>query len=114
MGGHRIGDGLQGRLARRQSKLAKPRLLLVASARISQSMKAQAKCPVCGTEMIQKSQARLVTVGIASIATLGLAVVVPALWAPCIIAALTGTYLLVWATAGKARWCRQCKTFRIK
>ena len=71
------------------------------------------KCPACGTEMIQMSRSRLLVVGIGMIASVGLAVVVPVLWVPGIIAALTGVFLVVWATAGKGRWCRQCKTFRL-
>jgi len=35
------------------------------------------------------------------------------LWMPAILAILTGVYLIYWATAGKGRWCRQCKAIRI-
>jgi len=64
--------------------------------------------------MIQRSRPRLLAVGLCLIASVGLRVVVPMPWAPSIIAALTGAYFVVWATAGKGRWCRQCKTFRIR
>lgn len=70
------------------------------------------KCPACGTPMIQKSRLRLIMVGLGLIVSSGLAVVIPALWIPCLIGAFTGIFLLVWATAGKGRWCRQCKTFK--
>lgn len=76
-------------------------------------MREQAKCTMCGTEMIQKSRARLFLVGVGMVASLGLPITIPLLWAPCIVAALTGAYLVVWATVGKARWCRQCKSFRL-
>lgn len=77
-------------------------------------MREQAKCAMCGTEMIQKSRTRLLFVGMGMIASLGLAIAMPFLWTPCIVLALTGTYLVVWATVGKARWCRQCKTFSLR
>lgn len=63
--------------------------------------------------MIQKSKARLLSVGLGMIALLGIALFVPMFWAPGIILALTGVYLVVWATLGKARWCRNCKKFSI-
>ena len=72
------------------------------------------KCPVCGTEMIQRSRLRLLVVGFCMMASVGLAVVGPVLWGPSILAALAGAFLVTWATAGKGRWCRQCKTFRIR
>jgi Flp pilus assembly protein TadB len=77
-------------------------------------MREQMKCPKCGTEMIQKSRVRLLLVGSGMIASVGIALIAPVLWGPCIVAALAGLYLVVWATAGKARWCRQCKTFWIR
>jgi hypothetical protein len=33
-------------------------------------------------------------------------------WVIGLFAALVGIYLLLWATLGKGRWCRQCKIFR--
>ena len=71
------------------------------------------KCTVCGTEMIQKSRARLLAVGFCFLALAGLAAAFRVLWVPGAIAALASAYLITWATAGKGRWCRQCKTFRI-
>jgi hypothetical protein len=69
-------------------------------------------CPTCGGEMIQKSKARLIIVGLGMIASVAIALVFPLFWAPGIILALAGIYLLVWATVGKARWGRNCKTFK--
>jgi hypothetical protein len=70
-------------------------------------------CPACGGEMIQKSKARLIIVGLCMVASVALALFVPLFWAPGIILALTGVYLLVWATLGKARWCRNCKKISV-
>ncbi len=74
----------------------------------------QFSCPSCGGEMIQKSKARLIVVGICMIASVAIAFVFPWFWAPGIILALTGIYLLAWATLGQARWCRNCKKFGAK
>jgi putative effector of murein hydrolase LrgA (UPF0299 family) len=63
--------------------------------------------------MIQKSRPQLLIVGICMIALFGLTVVVHTLRVPGIIVGLTGLFLIVWATVGKGRWCRQCKTFRM-
>lgn len=63
--------------------------------------------------MIQKSRARLLAVGGGLIASVGVALFVPVLWVPCLVAALAGSYLVIWATAGKGRWCRQCKGFKV-
>lgn len=69
-------------------------------------------CPACGGEMIQKSKARLIVVGLCMIASVAIAFAFPLFWAPGIILTLTGIYLLAWATLGQARWCRNCKTFK--
>ncbi len=74
----------------------------------------QFSCPSCGGEMIQKSRARLSIVGLCMSASVAMAFVFPGFWVPGIILALTGIYLLVWATFGQARWCRTCKAFRAK
>ncbi|HET7535157.1 MAG TPA: hypothetical protein VFJ90_01790 [Candidatus Didemnitutus sp.] len=71
------------------------------------------KCPACGTEMIQKSRRRLLGTGIAFLLASGIAYWFPRVWPVAVVAGLTGAYLIVWATAGKGRWCRECKTFRI-
>jgi len=73
----------------------------------------QFSCPSCGGEMIQKSRARLIVVGPGMIASVGIAFVFRWFWAPGIILALTGICLLVWATLGQARWCRNCKKFSV-
>ncbi len=75
--------------------------------------KKQLPCPACGGEMIQKSRARLIVVGLGMIASLGIAFFFPLFWAPGIVLALAGFYLLAWATLGKALWCRHCKQFSI-
>lgn len=69
------------------------------------------RCPACGGELIQKSRVRLLLTGLAMLAAVGLAHVWPALRAPAIVLALTGIYLVIWATLGRARWCRSCKKF---
>ena len=58
-------------------------------------------CPTCGGEMIQKSRARLIVVGLCMIASVALAFAIPLFSAPGIILALTGIYLLAWATLGE-------------
>ncbi len=68
-------------------------------------------CPSCGGAMIQKSKSRLIIAGFIMIAAAASAFAIRWFLLPGIILALTGIYLLVWATLGKARWCRNCKTF---
>jgi len=68
-------------------------------------------CPTCGSEMIQKSEARLILAGMVMMASVGICFFVRRFFAPGILLGLTGFYLLVWATLGKARWCRSCKKF---
>ena len=69
------------------------------------------RCPACGGELIQKSRPRLLLVGLTMLAAPALARVWTVLWVPAIVLALTGIYLVVWATLGRARWCRNCKKF---
>ncbi len=71
------------------------------------------KCKKCSGEMIQKSRARLLIVGVAMIASIAIAFFCKWFWAPGIILAMTGAYLIVWATLGKACWCRNCKSFSL-
>jgi hypothetical protein len=71
------------------------------------------KCKKCSGEMIQKSRARLFIVGVAMIASIAIAFFHPLFWAPGIILGLTGAYLIVWATLGRACWCRNCKSFNL-
>ena len=61
--------------------------------------------------MVQKSKARLIAVGLSMIASVAIALLFPLFRVPGIILALIGAYLLVWATVGKGRWCRNCKSF---
>jgi hypothetical protein len=41
----------------------------------------------------------------------GLGLISPLLWMPAAILAVTGAYLLAWASIGKGPWCRGCKRF---
>jgi hypothetical protein len=84
------------------------------SPEFQEAMNDQPKCPTCGTVMIQKSRPRLIIVGVCLVASLGLAVAVPMLWIPSLLTTATGIFLIVWATAGNGRWCRQCKTFKFQ
>ena len=68
-------------------------------------------CQRCGGEVVQKPRLRLMLVGVVMLAGLALVNVWPILWAPAILLALTGVYLLAWATLGRGRWCRGCKRF---
>jgi hypothetical protein len=72
-------------------------------------------CKRCGGEVVQKSRSRLaligvLLVGVFLVAVLGLGVVWW-VWLPAALCALTGAYLLAWATIGRGRWCRGCKRF---
>jgi hypothetical protein len=68
-------------------------------------------CGRCAAEVVSKSRARLVLVGVLMIGALGVAPLWAPLWAPATLSAATGAYLLLWATAGRGRWCRTCKRF---
>jgi hypothetical protein len=69
------------------------------------------QCKRCGGEVVQKPIGRLVLVGVAMLACAGLAAGWSVLWLPTTILGLTGVYLLIWAVAGRGRWCRGCKRF---
>lgn len=66
-------------------------------------------CPTCGTELTQKRKSLLLVVGFAMLGSI--AAISISLWLalPTIIAAIVGIYLILWATRGKALWCRTCK-----
>jgi hypothetical protein len=70
-----------------------------------------APCQRYGGKVVQKSRARLVAVGGLMLTGLGLGLLWPLLLIPAVILGLTGAYLLVWASAGRGRWCRGCKRF---
>jgi hypothetical protein len=70
-------------------------------------------CKSCGAEMVQKSRARLVTVGLVMMASLAIAFPVPWFWTPGAILFLVGIYLLLWGTLGRGAWCRNCKKFSL-
>ena len=61
--------------------------------------------------MIRRNPAQLLVVGLLLCATPIIALFAPWFWIPGIILLFAGGYLIAWATLGKARWCRQCKTF---
>ena len=63
--------------------------------------------------MLQKNRLLLLTVGVGMVASLGIARLFPWFWVPGIILALTGAYLIIWATWGRGQWCRSCKQFRL-
>lgn len=71
------------------------------------------RCGTCGGEMVQKSRLRLFVVGALMVASLAVAAFFPYFLVPGIILLLTGAYLIVWATLGQGRWCRECKKFSI-
>jgi hypothetical protein len=71
------------------------------------------KCKTCDGEMIPKSRIRLAVAGLLMLASFALVFVIPHFWVPGIILAITGVYLLMWATLGRGCWCRNCKKFSI-
>lgn len=74
-----------------------------------------ARCPSCGSPLIQKDRTRLL---LAAFAYLVVAVG-PVVWLRgvriaivlAIVCGLIAAYLFVWALLGKGRWCRNCKMF---
>lgn len=73
----------------------------------------EAKCKICGGEMVVKPKSRLLLVGLIMIASTALVRVIPFFWPFAIVLFLTGLYLIAWAAVGKGRWCRSCKQFGI-
>ena len=69
------------------------------------------KCPTCGHELIQKPRLRLAVTGLCLVASSGIAFKIHWFWTPAALLILAGIYLIVWATIGGGRWCRQCKQF---
>src|SRR5690348_15821227 len=61
------------------------------------------RCMRCGGEAVRKSRSRLVSVGIALLAAAGLSFIWWPLWAPAVVCALTGAYLLAWASVSRRR-----------
>jgi uncharacterized membrane protein len=66
-------------------------------------------CSVCGSEVIRKSRLRLGASGALMIGGALASLAFRATWPLAVLLALTGGYLLFWATKGKGAWCRQCK-----
>ncbi len=64
--------------------------------------------------MVQRNQLRLFAVGLALVASPAVAYLIPILLIPAILLTLVGAYLLIWATAGKGLWCRNCKRFNVQ
>jgi hypothetical protein len=77
---------------------------------LSNAGAADRACRRCGGQVVRKPATRLVIVGVVMLESVGLALVWPILWAPCLILAMTGIYLMVWASLG-GKWCRACKRF---
>jgi hypothetical protein len=71
----------------------------------------EVQCRTCGGEMVHKSRLLLFLVGLLLVALPAVTKVVPYLWAPAMIFALTGFYLMTWASLGRGYWCRSCKRF---
>jgi uncharacterized membrane protein len=67
------------------------------------------QCSACGNEVILKSRTRLGLVGALLVGGALAALSLRVTWPLAILLAMTGGYLLVWATRGKGAWCRQCK-----
>jgi hypothetical protein len=63
--------------------------------------------------MVRKSRLRLFAVGALMVASVAVAAFVPYFWAPGLVLALIGGYLIAWATLGKGGWCRACKRFNL-
>jgi hypothetical protein len=102
-----------GRLSAATSSLVGPgqRSGAVGRRRAHRMEEPAAGCRRCGGRVVHKGRARLAAVGGLMLAGLGLGFLWPPLWAPAVVLGLTGAYLLVWASAGRGRWCRGCKRF---
>jgi hypothetical protein len=68
-------------------------------------------CKLCNGEVVQKSRLRLALVGALMVLTLAAGFLWWPLWFPATVISLAGAYLLLWASAGRGRWCRGCKRF---
>jgi len=68
-------------------------------------------CKRRGGEVVQKSRPRLAVVGVLMLAVVGLGFVWWPLWLPAALCGFAGAYLVAWATIGRGRWCRGCKSF---
>ena len=66
-----------------------------------------------GHDCVQKDTVRLFVAGLAMVASPAVAAFVRFLWAQAIVLALTGIYLITWATLGRGYWCRECKKFSL-
>jgi hypothetical protein len=71
-------------------------------------------CPSCGSQLLQKSRARLFVVGLIALgATVGCFFLSPIFWIATSFLVLIAGFLIAWSTLGKGLWCRQCKKFPI-
>jgi hypothetical protein len=69
----------------------------------------QRPCPICATPLTPKSRPLLIAVGVALFLPL-LAALLNRWWLVLALPiASVGAYLLLWATYGRAEWCRTCK-----
>ena len=72
-------------------------------------------CPSCGSELLQKSQDKLLLVGILMVIEGGAGL--PFSWffrMMGVLLILSGGYLIAWGTRGKGLWCRNCKSFPMR
>lgn len=63
--------------------------------------------------MIRKSPARLLFVGLVFLLAAVLIGLRLGHWWPAFLFGPVGAYLVVWATLGRAAWCRNCKKFSV-
>jgi hypothetical protein len=69
-------------------------------------------CPACNNVLIQKNRATLFFTGIALlIISVAIFIFLIALWPAAALLILIAGYLIIWSTAGRGLWCRQCKKF---
>ena len=71
-------------------------------------------CPHCGSEWTQKSRVKLFVVGLLSLAAAVVSLFLYTIfWIVAAMLLAVSAYLIVWSTAGKGRWCTQCKKFSV-
>jgi len=75
-------------------------------------MQAEARCPTCGSVLVQKPRWRLILVAVLMLGfSTALFHFVHGFRFVTFTLGLTGCYLFAWAVLGKGGWCRQCKRF---
>ncbi len=68
-------------------------------------------CPICGTELVQKSRRLLVGTGVGAVLAAVLLFLPSIIWVSAcgLFAGCIGIYFLMWGIVGKGYWCRTCK-----